>query len=514
MTEMSPQQLLAGKIIEDPGAFIGRLTVMNKEKQRLTRLRLMDAQQELLDVLKVHDRVIVLKARQLGISTLCRAWHFWQAFRAQDPRTYAVVSHTKASAEDLHRMEKTFYQNLPVQIRRPLQKASAKTLKFKDTGANVRVFTAGGKGGTRSFSMSSAHLSEFAFYDDQREVLATVSASVGKGQLIIESTPNVYGDYFHELVEGAQKGTNDWKLVFFPWFVHDPYVVMPPATMKYTRDENKLKETFNLNKNQLAWRRRQIRTLGIDKFQREYPATVEECFQAAVPFFFNHETLDEIERVNLGSHEHRVYADPVVGDKYVVGVDVSAGIGEHFSAITVVSYSTRQLCYHYITNVQTPAKFAETLLGVMKRYNNARTIVEANNHGHLVLHRLREFRAKNLYTREGKDFFTTNKTRPLLWSALREVLEDGIIEYCDTHVLDELKAIIYKRGKPQAPKRGSDDVTMSMALCYYVLGGEPLQVTHSVRSALVEEHIRRMRAKNARRGLPWNVTGGNAQGGY
>ena len=154
---------LAKGIIGNPDEFIGRLTVMNKEKQRLTRLRLNEAQEKLMGVLKEHDRVIVLKARHLGVSTLCRAWHFWNAYTALHPQTFAVVSHTRQSAEDLHRMEKTFYQNLPAPLRKPLQKASAKTLKFKDTGANVRVFTAGGKGGTRSFSMSSAHLSEFAF---------------------------------------------------------------------------------------------------------------------------------------------------------------------------------------------------------------------------------------------------------------------------------------------------------------------------------------------------------------
>ena len=93
-------------------------------------------------------------------------------------------------------------------------------------------------------------------------------------------------------------------------------------------------------------------------------------------------------------------------------------------------------------------------------------------------------------------------------------LEDGIVEYCDTHVLDELKAIVYKKGRPQCPKNGSDDVTMSMALCYYVLSGEPLQVTHSVRASMLQEHIARMKAKRAMRRLPWNVTGGNDAGGY
>ena len=56
-------------------------------------------------------------------------------------------------------MERVFYDNLPNELKRPLERASAKTLKFRDSGSAVRTYTAGGKGGTRSFAMNAVHLS-------------------------------------------------------------------------------------------------------------------------------------------------------------------------------------------------------------------------------------------------------------------------------------------------------------------------------------------------------------------
>lgn len=506
---------LAG-IISDPEQFISRLCIMHKKRQRLARFEMNRAQSELLKALQSHNRIIVLKARQLGVSTLTRAWNFWQAYTADQPRQYAVISHTRSSAEELHRIEKTFYNNLPAPLRLPLERASARTLKFENTGAELRTYTAGGKGGARSFAMNSAHLSEFAFYENQEEVMATVMAAVGEGQVVIESTPNVYGDMFHTLVKGAVEGTNEWKLVFFPWYINEAYTDEAPDHFVLSNREQKVSNTFELDKGQMWWRRKQVRTLGAEKFQREYPATIEECFSAAGAFFFDPDALKIIEPVDMGSHEHRLYSDPVEGERYVLGVDVGAGVGKKgdFSAISVVSASTRQPVYHYISNSVSPSRLAEKILFLWEKYNRGKIIVESNNLGTWVLHRLRELKVRNLFQEDKKDFKTTVKTRPLLFSALKDVVEDGLILQLDKHVLDEFHTIVYINDKPQAARGSHDDVTMSLALCYYALLKEPLTVTHSLRRAIMQEHIDKMRIAKMQRTIPWNVKGGNDKGTY
>ena len=501
-------------LLSDPGEFISRLCIMHKREQRLARFDLNNAQQELLDALQIHNRIIVLKARQLGISTLTRAWHFHKAYTATQPRQFAVISHTRSSAEELHRIERTFYSNLPAPLRKPLERSSVRTLKFKGSGSELRTYTASGRGGTRSYAMNSAHLSEFAFYENQEETMATVMAAVGDGQIIIESTPNVHGDMFHELVMGAIDESNGWKLIFFPWYIHDAYQAPVKSYTRFSAKDAKYMDDMNLTKEQMAWRQTQVRTLGLDKFKREYPSTVEECFKSTSSHFFSSEALSKIDPIDLGSHEHRCYSDAIKGDAYVMGVDVGAGLGGNgnYSALTIASLTTRQPVYHYISNTVSPVRFAEVILKLWNQYNHCRILVESNNHGQLVLHRLRELKVKNLYQKDGKDFTTNHKTRPLLFGALREAVEEGTIMHLDAKVIEELRAIVYLHDKPQAPKGGFDDATISLALCYYLLNKRPIEVTHSVKRSIMEEYIKKQKAKSAKRAVPWNVTGGNKRG--
>ena len=84
----------------------------------------------------------------------------------------------------------------------------------------------------------------------------------------------------------------------------------------------------------------------------------------------------------------------------------------------------------------------------------------------------------------------------------------------DRHVLDEFHTIVYINDKPQAARGSHDDVTMSLALCYYALLKEPIAVTASLRRAIMQEHIDKMRTAKMQRTIPWNVKGGNDKGTY
>ena len=137
--------------------FISSLYIYNKERKRLTFFDLNAAQLDLLEVLQRSNRVIVPKDRQLGISTLIRAYFFWKAYCAEHPRPYAVMSHTRASAEGLNKMDKVFYKNLPPKYRVPLGKLNTRHMVFKESGASMDIYTAGGRGGTRSFAAAAAH---------------------------------------------------------------------------------------------------------------------------------------------------------------------------------------------------------------------------------------------------------------------------------------------------------------------------------------------------------------------
>ena len=261
--------------------FISSLCIYHKEQKKLTFFDLNPAQAQLLELMKTHNRILVPKARQLGISTVIRAFFYWKAYMSKEPQPYAVMSHTRDSAENLNKMDKTFYSNMPPKYQKTLSKLNTRHMVFKTSGASCDIYTAGGRGGTRSFAAAAAHLSEFAFYPDQEETIAEIEATVGEGMIIIESTANEPNDKFHELIKGSLAGENDWAVAFFGWNVKTEYWHRPPSGWRITPDEIVLKEAYDLNHGQLNWRRRKIRTLGTYKFRREFPINVHEAFRAA-----------------------------------------------------------------------------------------------------------------------------------------------------------------------------------------------------------------------------------------
>jgi hypothetical protein len=189
---------------EDPRVFFRFLKVFDKESAQLVPFELRQEQEELLDALQSGQNIVVLKSRQIGCSTLIRAYFLWKAYISEEPIQHAIISYTRDSADHLHSIDKGFYLGLPKSLQRKLSKSSARTLEFSDTGSTLRSFTASGKAGaTRSFTFTSTHISEFAFFDDADDLLANVLSSVGGGQIVIETTPNKPGDKFHELIMGS-----------------------------------------------------------------------------------------------------------------------------------------------------------------------------------------------------------------------------------------------------------------------------------------------------------------------
>lgn len=491
-------------ILEDPEKFIKLLHIPDKASSKRVRFDPNLEQLRLLGKLIGRKRVIVLKPRQIGVSTLIRAYALWQVYKTNDPLKFGVISFHDRSAKHLRRMDNTLLNSMPKLLHRELALNNTTTLEFADTQASLCSYTAGSKGGTRSFTLTAAHLSEFAFYDDPEELLAQVTATVGNGQIIIESTSNKAGDAFHRLVQGCPE--NGWELVTFWWWEHEKYRMPAPKRFKQTDEEKALVERYGLDNEQLYWRRQQIATLGIEKFRREYPACMDDAFFFASSTYFHPEDLLKIEAVPFTDKE-RVYEEPLEHDRYAMGVDVAAGVGSDYSAITVVSMSTNQPVYHYRNNMISPTDFSDVVLRVAQTYNEAKVLCESNNHGHVVLYRLRHLGYKNLWlSHKGMDWVTSVKSKLDAFETLREYVNANMITCLDMQVLAELRALVVLRVTPEAPKGMHDDMAMSMALAYRCLRDIPRRLLTNARRNHMDMLISEQRAKKLRdMPIPWKV---------
>ena len=182
---------------------------------RLVPLRLNGPQRKLYDALAAQYaagkpmRAIVLKARQMGFSTLCQALLFKRTATRFHVKS-GVVAHTDEAAANLFSMARRMYAHLPAPLRPRCASNSARGFAFDALDSFVRVMTAGGEGVGRSDTFQNLHISEYAFWPGDKEAtllgLLQAVPSAPDTLVVIESTANGVGGAFYREWRRARAG--------------------------------------------------------------------------------------------------------------------------------------------------------------------------------------------------------------------------------------------------------------------------------------------------------------------
>jgi hypothetical protein len=224
-------------------------------------------------------RVIVLKARQLGVSTYVAARLYQRTINNPGVRTI-IIGHERRASSNLFQIVRRFHDHTPEDIRPSVSTSNAEELLFDriDSGYIVSVATNEGTG--RSATAQLLHASEAAFWSDLPIQMASLMQTVPDlpdTEVILESTANGYND-FHSQWRKAEAGDSEFMPVFLPWSLEPGYRRELPEGFALDADE-KLAELYGLDKEQIAWRRAKISQLGsADYFAQEYPLTPSEAF--------------------------------------------------------------------------------------------------------------------------------------------------------------------------------------------------------------------------------------------
>jgi hypothetical protein len=463
------------RILEDPYLFISRLAI----KDKAGKLSSLEPSEEQLEIIRSFEggsnHLVILKARQIGSSTIVSAYLFWKWFISKEPITIAILSHKLASSKHLLEMWFRFYDNLPPALQRELDLRNTTSMRLKDTGAQVIAVSAEGHGGLRSFSANYIHLSEAAFAPNADELKATAMASLNDGRLIQESTANVFGDAHHVDVLKAERGEAGYSLLFFPWTSHSSYRLTPPEGVHFTEEEESLLEA-GLDEAQVYWRRLKIEQLGIYKFKREYPLTIDEAYGSSSNAYFSDEDLAEVGLIRLDGTDgviNRILS-PHKATSYAIGVDVSAGVGKDYSVITVMDKTTYSITAIWCSNRSSIPDVADVIIHLATEYNEAKVLIEENNIGSALLLEMRNRGYSNLWHHPitGKDWNTNFKTKFQMFEELKEAIRQGAIRELDLQTLTELKAFyINDRGNIDYPSNlpTHGDSVIALALCVQCL---------------------------------------------
>jgi len=232
-------------------------------------------------------RLIILKARQLGMSTYIEGRLFWKVTHRFGARAFILTHHADATA-NLFSMAKRYQEQAPAFLVPTAGASSQRELAFPGLDSGYKVGTAGTEGIGRSDTIQYFHGSEVAFWPGGDSHASGVIQAIPREpgtEVWLESTANGLGGYFHEMCQDAMRGESDYELIFLPWFTDPSYQVdRDDLLFDYVpdRDDLEYQELYDLSDAQMAWRAMKIKELRSDwKFRQEYPASAEEAFQVS-----------------------------------------------------------------------------------------------------------------------------------------------------------------------------------------------------------------------------------------
>ena len=497
---------------------------------KIIDLKLNQGQQKLYDAIKKQHsegkpiRIIVLKARQIGFSTLTESIIFKNTATKFNVNA-GIITHKEEATTNLFNMSKRMYDNLPREIKPSLKRSNAKELIFdNDSGtglkSKIKCMTAGSSGVGRSDTFNYLHISELAFWgNNAKETTVGLFQAVPNlpdTMIVIESTANGY-EYFKELWDMAVRGESDFIPVFVGWNELEEYKI-PYTGFELNEYEKKIQKTYNLSLEQLSWRRWCIKNnCGGDEeqFKQEYPISPHEAFISSGTCIFDKElvinriselpkplkigyfsyTYDDtkpqgkkisnIKWINDKNGYIEIYEVPNIY-KYCIGGDTAGEGSDYFTGHVLNAKTGKQVarlrhqtdedlyvvqmyCLGYYYGYLTRQKRLEpALIGIESNFSS---------YPNKELARLGY---PNLFIREREDKFTgvkeksygfrtTSVTRPVIIAELVKIVRETIELINDKLTLEEMLTFVKnERGRAEAQEGSHDDLVMGLAIAYYI----------------------------------------------
>lgn len=450
------------------------------------------------------ERWLILKSRQVGFSTHEVARNFHLVSTRFNMRA-VTLAHTKEVAENLFQTATFFYDQIDGRFRpKRLAPRNKKNLYYPAINSYFGIGTSKDASFGRGSTLNRVHWSEVAYtersYNDQQKLLTSLRHAAKKGEIVLESTANGFGNLFEFMVSEALAGRDEWTLIFVPWWFDDDCRVR--VTEEQAREimatlsdvEKMLVEKHHLEADQIAFRRSENSTAQKRAdFPQEFPEDERTCFLTSGVSYFDMLVVDHLIRTTLAIPGREIpdgietiWEPPQPGVQYVGGVDTSEGIkGCDPNGIGIMRRDTgAQVCD--VHGLFDPDDLGDLTVKYAKMYNGALMGVERNNHGHAVLRRIRsktggasQFDGGWLYyhspsgepSNAKMGWPTDNVTRPVMISDLRSAVNDRAIQIRDLGMLSECRTFRKQTsGKWEADSGKHDDRIIKWSIALQMRG--------------------------------------------
>ena len=199
------------KSASDPVYFLKKYCVIQHPMKGKIPFHLYDFQEKTVEDFMQHRYNIILKARQLGISTITAGYSLWMMTFHQD-KNILVIATKQDTAKNLVTKVRVMHANLPSWLKQKCVEDNKLSLRYNN-GSQIKAVASGEDSG-RSEALSLLILDEAAFIDKIDTIWAAASQTLSTGgQCIALSTPNGVGNWFHKTWMAAEDGLNDFNFI-------------------------------------------------------------------------------------------------------------------------------------------------------------------------------------------------------------------------------------------------------------------------------------------------------------
>jgi hypothetical protein len=428
---------------------------------------LFDFQEKSLREFYEFDFNIVLKSRQMGISTLVAAYALWLMLFHSD-KNILVISRTQEVSKEIVAKVRFANDNLPSWLKIQALDNNKLSLKLKN-GSRILATSSASDAG-RSFALSLLIIDEAAFIDGIDEIWTAAYPTLSTGgRSIILSTPNGVGNFFHRMWKDSEAKKNKFNTIKLPWHLHpERDQVWRDAQTEVAKSPKEAAQECDCD----------FLTSG---------ATVVDL--AIIEYYKESLKRDPVECRGIDRSEW-IYEYPDYSRTYIVCADVARGDGGDYSAYHVLDAETLNQCVEYKGQIDL-VSFGHQLVNIATMYNKALLIVENTGVGFGTIQTIVDSGYPNTfystvdlkyvevqkqlvtkyYSEEKKmvpGFSTTLRTRPLIISRLEQYFRDKSVNVFSTRTLGELETFIWDKGKAVAMEGYNDDLVMALGIGLWV----------------------------------------------
>ena len=440
---------------KDPIYFMNSYMKIQHPVKGLIKFDTYKFQDECVETFLEERFSIILKSRQLGMSTLGAAYAVWLALFQRD-KNILIIATKLSVAQNFITKVKTMIRSLPKWLVLPEIITNNKQLIEFNHGSSIKAVPTSEDAG-RSEALSLLIIDEAAFVRNFDELWMGLYPTISTGgRVIILSTPNGVGGQYYKLYTDADAGLNEFSPVKLPWDVH------PERDKEWFE-----KTTNNLSDRQIA---------------QEYLCD----FASSGETFLSSRDIDWIRQIAIPPKERAgldrntwIWKYPLTEHRYVISADVSRGDSKDYSTFHIIDIDEGECVVEYKGKTP-PDRLGEMLFEYGMKYNKALVCPENNSYGYATILKMKEMKYPNLYHKKRKavyiagyipendtdvaGFTTSGRTRNLILTKLEEVLRNKQILVYSTRFYDELKTFTWSGNRAQAMKGYNDDLIMSFAI--------------------------------------------------